>query len=72
MCHILPIGIPIMEQLISYFLHIKISHIIFFKWAKPALLLFVFVFSQDKYSTNTVNEKVELACLGLEPGAAGW
>ena len=29
-------------------------------------------FSYDKYSANTINEKVQMACLGLEPGAAKW
>ena len=26
----------------------------------------------DKYSTNTINEKAYIACLGLEPRVAGW
>ena len=37
----------------------------------PLFCLFSF-FSHDKYSTNTINEKAQMACLGLEPRAAGW
>ena len=29
-------------------------------------------FSHDKYSTNNINEKAQMACMGLEPRAAGW
>ena len=38
----------------------------------PASFCLFLLFSHDKYSTNTINEKVLMACLGLEPGAAGW
>ena len=34
------------------------TQIRFFKWAKPGLFFFLFLFfSHDKYSTNTINEK---------------
>ena len=38
----------------------------------PAFFCSFSLFSHDKYSTNTVNEKAQMACLGLELGAAGW
>ena len=52
----------------------SLSECVFFKkWTKPGLLLFLFsFFSHDKYSTNTINEKAQMACLGLKPGAVGW
>ena len=42
---------------------------VFFKWANPGLFLFIFdLFLQFQYKLN----KVQMVCLGFEPGAAGW
>ena len=43
----------------------------FLKNGPNPFCLFSF-FSHDKYSANTINEKTQMACLGLEPRAAGW
>ena len=40
--------------------------------SRPLFVYFSF-FSHDKYSTNmTINDKAEMVCLRLEPGAAVW
>ena len=40
--------------------------------SRPLFVYFSF-FSHDKYSTNmTINDKAEMVCLRLEPGAAEW
>ena len=44
----------------------------FLNGPNPASFCLFSLFSHDKYSTNTVNEKAQMACLGLELGAAGW
>ena len=42
------------------------------KGPNPTSFCLFSFFSHDRYSTNTINEKAYMACLGLEPGAAGW
>ena len=45
---------------------------VYFKMGQtqPLFCLFSF-FSHDKYTINTIIEKAQMLCLGLEPGVAG-
>ena len=45
----------------------------FKKWAKPGLFLLYFhSFQMTNIAQILYMKKVQMVCLGLEPGAAGW
>ena len=63
------------KQILAYFNYVVLKKdcCFFEKNApNPASFCLFLLFSHDKYSTNTINEKALMACLGLKPGAAGW
>ena len=45
---------------------------VFLNGPNPAYFCLFSFFSHNKYSTNTIIQKAQVVCLGLEPGAAGW